>query len=122
MKHYSFGEIRVWICNVTKHINLFFKRKVTSRSSILTWRNRTKALSLFSFSFQEVHNFASGKALPWGPLYAAMASCHSLILLDGTIHGDPLDLKMFEATTWVSFCSAKILRSFFNARPSQVLS
>ncbi|KAB0403015.1 hypothetical protein E2I00_002248, partial [Balaenoptera physalus] len=73
---------------------------ITSRSSILAWRNRTKALSLFSFSFQEVHNFASGKALPWGPLYAAMASCHSLILLDGTIHGDPLDLKMFEATTW----------------------
>uniref|UniRef100_A0A8D0MH61 Cation-transporting ATPase n=1 Tax=Sus scrofa TaxID=9823 RepID=A0A8D0MH61_PIG len=50
--------------------------------------------------FQEVHSFASGKALPWGPLCAAMASCHSLILLDGTIQGDPLDLKMFEATTW----------------------
>ncbi|XP_030616553.1 probable cation-transporting ATPase 13A4 isoform X2 [Delphinapterus leucas] len=50
--------------------------------------------------FQEVHSFASGEALPWGPLSAAMASCHSLILLDGTIHGDPLDLKMFEATTW----------------------
>nr|KAF6473241.1 ATPase 13A4 [Rousettus aegyptiacus] len=50
--------------------------------------------------FQEVHSFASGKALPWGPLCAAMASCHSLILLDETIQGDPLDLKMFEATTW----------------------
>ncbi|XP_054983681.1 probable cation-transporting ATPase 13A4 isoform X2 [Sorex araneus] len=50
--------------------------------------------------FQEVHSFASGKALPWSPLCAAMASCHSLILLDGTIQGDPLDLKMFEATTW----------------------
>ncbi|KAM5292139.1 putative cation-transporting ATPase 13A4 [Ctenodactylus gundi] len=50
--------------------------------------------------FQEVHSFASGKALPWGPLCAAMASCHSLILLDGTIQGDPLDLKMFEATAW----------------------
>ncbi|XP_027791913.3 probable cation-transporting ATPase 13A4 [Marmota flaviventris] len=50
--------------------------------------------------FQEVHSFASGKALPWGPLCAAMASCHSLILLNGTIQGDPLDLKMFEATTW----------------------
>ncbi|XP_064135924.1 probable cation-transporting ATPase 13A4 [Loxodonta africana] len=50
--------------------------------------------------FQEVHSFASGKALPWGPLFAAMASCHSLILLDGTIQGDPLDLKMFEATAW----------------------
>uniref|UniRef100_A0A8C2VQ19 Cation-transporting ATPase n=1 Tax=Chinchilla lanigera TaxID=34839 RepID=A0A8C2VQ19_CHILA len=50
--------------------------------------------------FQEVHSFDSGKALPWGPLCAAMASCHSLILLDGTIQGDPLDLKMFEGTAW----------------------
>ncbi|XP_001498829.2 probable cation-transporting ATPase 13A5 [Equus caballus] len=51
--------------------------------------------------FQEVHSFASGRALPWGPLCAAMASCHSLILLDGTIQGDPLDLKMFEGTAWI---------------------
>ncbi|XP_004675469.1 PREDICTED: probable cation-transporting ATPase 13A5 [Condylura cristata] len=51
--------------------------------------------------FQNVHSFASGKALPWGPLCAAMASCHSLILLDGTIQGDPLDVKMFEGTAWV---------------------
>ncbi|XP_053420718.1 probable cation-transporting ATPase 13A5 [Nycticebus coucang] len=50
--------------------------------------------------FQEVHRFASGKALPWGPLCAAMASCHSLILLNGTMQGDPLDLKMFEGTAW----------------------
>ncbi|XP_052013974.1 probable cation-transporting ATPase 13A5 isoform X2 [Apodemus sylvaticus] len=50
--------------------------------------------------FQAVHSFASGEAVPWGPLCAAMASCHSLILLDGTIQGDPLDLKMFEGTGW----------------------
>lgn len=50
--------------------------------------------------FQEVHSFASGRALPWGPLCAAMASCHSLVLLHETIQGDPLDLKMFEATNW----------------------
>uniref|UniRef100_A0A6I8P468 Cation-transporting ATPase n=1 Tax=Ornithorhynchus anatinus TaxID=9258 RepID=A0A6I8P468_ORNAN len=50
--------------------------------------------------FQEVHSFSSGRALPWGPLYGAMASCHSLIVLEGTIQGDPLDLKMFEATNW----------------------
>lgn len=55
----------------------------------------------FSTSFQEVHSFALDKTLPWGPLCAAMASCHSLILLDGTIQGDPLDLKMFEGTAWV---------------------
>ncbi|XP_043853629.1 probable cation-transporting ATPase 13A4 isoform X1 [Dromiciops gliroides] len=51
-------------------------------------------------SFQEVHSFMSGSALPWGPLCGAMASCHSLIVLDGTIQGDPLDVKMFEATNW----------------------
>ncbi|XP_004640987.2 probable cation-transporting ATPase 13A5, partial [Octodon degus] len=50
--------------------------------------------------FQEGHSFGSGRALPWSPLCAAMASCHSLILLDGTIQGDPLDLKMFEGTAW----------------------
>uniref|UniRef100_A0A6I8NKI8 Cation-transporting ATPase n=1 Tax=Ornithorhynchus anatinus TaxID=9258 RepID=A0A6I8NKI8_ORNAN len=44
--------------------------------------------------FQEVHSFSSGRALPWGPLYGAMASCHSLIVLEGTIQGDPLDLKI----------------------------
>ncbi|XP_043329287.1 probable cation-transporting ATPase 13A5 isoform X1 [Cervus canadensis] len=58
--------------------------------------------------FQEVHSFTSGKALPWGPQCAAMASCHSLILLDGTIQGDPLDLKMFEGTSWqiIEDCNA----------------
>nr|XP_019578729.1 PREDICTED: probable cation-transporting ATPase 13A4 isoform X2 [Rhinolophus sinicus] len=62
--------------------------------------------------FQEVYSFASGRALPWGPLCAAMASCHSLILLNGTIQGDPLDLKMFEATTWVPVEGIAILHQF----------
>ncbi|XP_026733922.1 probable cation-transporting ATPase 13A3 [Trichoplusia ni] len=35
------------------------------------------------------------------PLKLAMASCHSLTLLDGELAGDPLDLKMFESTGWV---------------------
>jgi cation-transporting ATPase 13A3/4/5 len=43
-----------------------------------------------------------------------MASCHSLILLDGTIQGDPLDLKMFEATNWVSLSPSENLRYFLN--------
>ncbi|MEE6501522.1 hypothetical protein FKM82_004224 [Ascaphus truei] len=50
--------------------------------------------------FQEVHHFPSSNGMPWGPLLGAMASCHSLILLDGKMHGDPLDLKMFEGTGW----------------------
>ncbi|XP_029472775.1 probable cation-transporting ATPase 13A4 [Rhinatrema bivittatum] len=50
--------------------------------------------------FLKVHKFSSGNALPLGPLLGAMASCHSLIVLDGKLQGDPLDLKMFEATNW----------------------
>ncbi|KAM4694337.1 putative cation-transporting ATPase 13A4 [Discoglossus pictus] len=50
--------------------------------------------------FQEVHYFSSGNTMPWSPLLGAMASCHSLIILDGKMHGDPLDLKMFEGTGW----------------------
>ncbi|XP_029472483.1 probable cation-transporting ATPase 13A4 [Rhinatrema bivittatum] len=50
--------------------------------------------------FLKLHKFSSGNALPWGPLLGAMASCHSLIVLDGKIQGDPLDLKMFEGTNW----------------------
>ncbi|XP_064459602.1 polyamine-transporting ATPase 13A3-like isoform X2 [Ornithodoros turicata] len=30
-----------------------------------------------------------------------MATCHSLTMIDGQLSGDPLDLKMFEATDWV---------------------
>jgi len=32
------------------------------------------------------------------PIIAAMATCHSLSIINGTMHGDPLDLKMFEFT------------------------
>ena len=35
------------------------------------------------------------------PLLNAMATCHSLTLIGGQVTGDPLDLKMFEATGWV---------------------
>lgn len=35
------------------------------------------------------------------PLFTAMTCCHSLIIVDGKLQGDPLDVKMFEATAWV---------------------
>ncbi|CAG0923714.1 unnamed protein product, partial [Notodromas monacha] len=34
------------------------------------------------------------------PLIDAMASCHSLTLIDGKLTGDPLDVIMFESTGW----------------------
>lgn len=43
-------------------------------------------------------------ALPTrSPLIQALASCHSLTSIQGQLKGDPLDLKMFEFTQWVSF-------------------
>lgn len=33
-------------------------------------------------------------------LVKAMAACHSLTVIDGELAGDPLDVKMFEATGW----------------------
>ncbi|GFG36797.1 hypothetical protein Cfor_08636 [Coptotermes formosanus] len=34
------------------------------------------------------------------PLQLGMASCHSLTLINGALSGDPLDVKMFEASGW----------------------
>ncbi|XP_053316355.1 probable cation-transporting ATPase 13A4 [Spea bombifrons] len=51
--------------------------------------------------FEEMINFNQMDNLSWGPLFGAMTSCHSLIMTDGKMQGDPLDLKMFEATKWV---------------------
>jgi magnesium-transporting ATPase (P-type) len=39
------------------------------------------------------------------PLLVAMATCHSLTLIEGQLAGDPMDLKMFESTGWVSMMS-----------------
>uniref|UniRef100_A0A8C5EYF5 Cation-transporting ATPase n=1 Tax=Gopherus evgoodei TaxID=1825980 RepID=A0A8C5EYF5_9SAUR len=55
---------------------------------------------LLLLNFQNVYSFASGTPLPWGLPCGAMASCHSLIVLDEKIQGDPLDRKMFECTCW----------------------
>ncbi|NXJ65399.1 AT134 ATPase, partial [Rostratula benghalensis] len=51
--------------------------------------------------FQEIHSFPADHSLPWGPAFKAMVVCHSLIVWQGKIQGDPLDVKMFEATNWV---------------------
>ncbi|CAI9612182.1 unnamed protein product [Staurois parvus] len=42
----------------------------------------------------------SSNNLPWDLILQAMASCHSLIKMDGKLNGDPLDLKMFAGTGW----------------------
>lgn len=58
---------------------------------------------LLLIRFQKIHKFPSSTPLPWGPVCGAMASCHSLVVLDKKIQGDPLDLKMFDGTHWVTW-------------------
>lgn len=58
----------------------------------------------FCISFQDIHSFPEDHSLPWGPAFRAMTVCHSLIVWQGKIQGDPLDVKMFEATNWVKLC------------------
>ncbi|XP_049627916.1 polyamine-transporting ATPase 13A2 isoform X1 [Suncus etruscus] len=40
------------------------------------------------------------RCLPMGPLLRALATCHTLSLLQDTPVGDPMDLKMVESTGW----------------------
>ena len=40
--------------------------------------------------------------LPHCPFLYAMATTHSLATIDGALSGDPIDLKMFQGTGWVS--------------------
>ncbi|KAL7991168.1 hypothetical protein Chor_012823 [Crotalus horridus] len=44
---------------------------------------------------------ACKESLVRSPFIACMAACHSLTRIEGELSGDPLDLKMFEATGWV---------------------
>ena len=41
--------------------------------------------------------------VPKGPLQVAMATCHSLTIIDGVLSGDPLELIMFDAIGWVCY-------------------
>lgn len=43
---------------------------------------------------------AQPSRLEHGPLLHGMATCHSLTSINGQLTGDPLDLKMFQATGW----------------------
>ncbi|XP_023167868.2 probable cation-transporting ATPase 13A3 isoform X2 [Drosophila hydei] len=41
------------------------------------------------------------KRLPYDHFLFGMVTCHSITFMNGTMMGDPLDLKMFESTGWI---------------------
>ncbi|XP_023653854.1 polyamine-transporting ATPase 13A3-like isoform X2 [Paramormyrops kingsleyae] len=52
-----------------------------------------------SFCLSEVN--VCQETLVTSPFVVCMATCHSLTNINGQLSGDPLDLKMFEATGWL---------------------
>ncbi|CAL4067513.1 unnamed protein product, partial [Meganyctiphanes norvegica] len=48
-----------------------------------------------------LEEMVDAKTLPNGNFLYAMASCHSITIINLQLVGDPLDLKMFESTGWV---------------------
>nr|XP_002667266.4 probable cation-transporting ATPase 13A3 [Danio rerio] len=51
--------------------------------------------------FQHSEERADDKSLVTSRFVSCMATCHSLTKIEGQLSGDPLDLKMFEATGWI---------------------
>lgn len=43
-------------------------------------------------------------------LMVALATCHDLTYVHGRLIGDPMDIKMFQATKWVSSYLAEYCR------------
>ncbi|KAL4630733.1 putative cation-transporting ATPase 13A3 [Arapaima gigas] len=52
-------------------------------------------------SFHLSEDSACKEPLVKSQFVACMATCHSLTKIEGELSGDPLDLKMFEATGWI---------------------
>ncbi|KAK2177445.1 hypothetical protein NP493_592g01064 [Ridgeia piscesae] len=60
-------------------------------------------------------------ALPsHGAFAVAMATCHSLTIIDGEIAGDPLDLKMFNSINWIMEEPGKDTTRFDSLTPTVV--
>nr|XP_032818254.1 probable cation-transporting ATPase 13A4 isoform X3 [Petromyzon marinus] len=85
--------------NVCGQINLvgFDKTGTLTEDGLDLWG----LLRVSENRFCAVDPYKRGRALPRDALFDAMATCHSLALIDGAIQGDPLDVRMFEATQWV---------------------
>ncbi|KAI0219960.1 putative cation-transporting ATPase 13A3 [Lamellibrachia satsuma] len=54
------------------------------------------------------------------PFAIAMATCHSLTIIDGEIVGDPLDLKMFHSINWIMEEPGKDTTKFDSLIPTVV--
>lgn len=85
--------------NICGQINLvcFDKTGTLTEDGLDLWGVQRVENSSFHLSEENAYK----ESLVKSQFVACMATCHSLTKIDGQLSGDPLDLKMFEATGWI---------------------
>ncbi|XP_030629538.1 probable cation-transporting ATPase 13A3 [Chanos chanos] len=85
--------------NICGQLNLvcFDKTGTLTEDGLDLWAIQRAENSSFCLPEQEPDK----DALVQSAFVACMATCHSLTKIDGQLSGDPLDLKMFQATGWI---------------------
>ncbi|KAJ3333841.1 hypothetical protein HDU76_002562 [Blyttiomyces sp. JEL0837] len=64
------------------------------------WHTRRPSGSSVALAARPGHPNGNEQDFPYPMIICAMATCHSLKVVDHEIIGDPMDLKMFEYTGW----------------------
>ncbi|XP_060797743.1 polyamine-transporting ATPase 13A3 isoform X2 [Neoarius graeffei] len=85
--------------NICGQLNLicFDKTGTLTEDGLDMWGLQRVENSRFLHSEENVFK----ESLVKSHFVACMATCHSLTKIEGQLSGDPLDLKMFEATGWI---------------------
>uniref|UniRef100_A0A3B5PQT5 Polyamine-transporting ATPase 13A3 n=1 Tax=Xiphophorus maculatus TaxID=8083 RepID=A0A3B5PQT5_XIPMA len=85
--------------NICGQINLvcFDKTGTLTEDGLDMWGVQRVEGGRFHLSEESAHK----ENLVKSQFVACMATCHSLTKIEGQLSGDPLDLKMFEATGWI---------------------
>ncbi|XP_051966809.1 polyamine-transporting ATPase 13A3-like isoform X1 [Xyrauchen texanus] len=93
---FSISPQRINICG---QLNLvcFDKTGTLTEDGLDMWGIQRAEDGRFHLSEEKADN----KSLVTTKFVSCMATCHSLTKIEGLLSGDPLDLKMFEATGWI---------------------
>ncbi|XP_053490134.1 polyamine-transporting ATPase 13A3 isoform X3 [Ictalurus furcatus] len=85
--------------NICGQLNLicFDKTGTLTEDGLDLWGVQRVENSRFHHSEENAYK----ESLVKSHFVACMATCHSLTKIEGQLSGDPLDLKMFEATGWI---------------------
>ncbi|XP_063057304.1 polyamine-transporting ATPase 13A3 isoform X2 [Engraulis encrasicolus] len=99
LKHIGIFCISPQRINICGQLNLvcFDKTGTLTEDGLDLWGVQRVENKSFLLSEENAYK----ESLVKSQFVACMATCHSLTKIEGQLSGDPLDLKMFEATGWI---------------------